>query len=238
MEAKTASKEGVSENATGASKSLMQLYQSKTDQYFDRASWDLIGLVTPGNHKILEIGCGTGKTGYTLKQLGKAEEVVGVDLNLSSVTAAADRLDNVMCADIEEVSLPYPAGYFDYILCGDVLEHLHDPWSTTKKLSHYLKTSQFLIASIPNVRNWQVVRSLVFQGRWDYAESGLLDFTHLRFFTKCGIVEMFDHAGFAIDELGKGQFSRKEKLANFLTLGFGKEFLVKQYIVRAKKRPS
>jgi SAM-dependent methyltransferase len=217
---------------------MRELYEEKSERYYDRASWGVIGAVTPGKHRILEIGCSAGKTGATLKQAGKAEEVVGVDLSPAAIAVAAERLDRAICCNIEETGLPYPAEYFDYILCGDVLEHLQDPWTALKKLNRYLKPDHFLIASIPNVRNWRVLRDLVLHGRWDYVQAGILDFTHLRFFTKRTIIELFDSAGFNVEEMGQLQFPRKEKLANILTLGFAKDFLVKQYLVKARKRHS
>jgi SAM-dependent methyltransferase len=212
-----------------------QLYGEKVGQYFNRASWGVIGAIPEGPHKILEIGCSAGKTGETLKKTGRAAEVVGVDLNPAAVAAAADRLDNAFCGDIEQLELPYPADYFDYILCGDVLEHLQDPWRTTKKLSHYLKPDHFLIASIPNIRNWRVLRDLIFKGRFDYTKAGILDRTHLRFFTRRSIVQMFEEAGFTVEDMGHWPFPRKEQLAYALTLGLARDFLVKQYIVKARK---
>jgi 2-polyprenyl-3-methyl-5-hydroxy-6-metoxy-1,4-benzoquinol methylase len=215
---------------------MKELYEEKGARYYDRASWGVIGAVEPGRHKILEIGCSAGKTGETLKQTGKALEVVGVDLSPAAVAVAAERLDRAICCNIEETGLPYPAEYFDYILCGDVLEHLQDPWTALKKLSQYLKADHFLIASIPNIRNWRVLRDLILHGRWEYVPAGILDFTHLRFFTKRSIIELFDGAGFEVEQMEHLPFPRKEKLANLVTFGLAKDFLVKQYLVKARKR--
>jgi SAM-dependent methyltransferase len=215
------------------SSGLERAYQDKPKKYFDFLRDDLIAHIAPGNHKILEIGCSAGSTGHALKQDGKACEVVGIELTQEAAAIAQDRLDRVFCGDIEQMDLPYPPGYFDYILCGDVLEHLRDPWGLLARLRAYLRDGGYVIASIPNIRNWRVLTSLVFRGRWDYTTAGILDSTHLRFFTKHNMVEMFIRAGYVVEEVTHADFGPKARMIRWLTLRLGEEFLVRQYIVKA-----
>lgn len=212
---------------------LEQAYQDKSSQYFGLLRRDLIAHIKPGDHKILEIGCSSGATGYALKQAGKASEVVGVELTSEAAAIARKKLDRVLQGDIEQIDLPYPPGYFDYILCGDVLEHLRDPWGLLARLKTYLRDGGRVVSSIPNIRNWRVLTSLVFRGRWDYTASGILDSTHVRFFTKRNMVEMFRNAGYAVEEVTHVDFGPKSRMINRLFLGFGEEFLVRQYIIKA-----
>ncbi|MEW6330034.1 MAG: methyltransferase domain-containing protein [Pseudomonadota bacterium] len=212
---------------------LEQAYQDKSSQYFGNIRRDLIAHIRPGDHKILEIGCSSGATGHALKQAGKASEVVGVELTSEAAAIARERLDRVLQGDIEQMELPFSPGYFDYILCGDVLEHLRDPWGLLARLKTYLRDGGRVVSSIPNIRNWRVLTSLVFRGRWDYAKAGILDSTHVRFFTKRNMVEMFENAGYVVEEVTHADFGPKARMISRLTLKLGEEFLVRQYIVKA-----
>ena len=95
---------------------------------------------------------------------------------------------------------PFPPSRFDAIVCGDVLEHLRDPGRLLRRAREWLKADGSLVASIPNVRHHSVVRSIL-EGNWTYESAGLLDQTHLRFFTRREIEKLFFRAGFAIEEM-------------------------------------
>jgi 2-polyprenyl-3-methyl-5-hydroxy-6-metoxy-1,4-benzoquinol methylase len=93
-----------------------------------------------------------------------------------------------------------PAGEsFDCIVFNDVLEHVVDPWSMLDRAKERLAPGGRIVASIPNVRHYIVVRNLALRGRWDYADWGVLDRTHLRFFTRASIEELFETADMAIE---------------------------------------
>jgi SAM-dependent methyltransferase len=211
---------------------------SRPGRYFTETRWDLIELVRGAGHRVLEIGCGTGTTGEALKQRGKAVEVVGIECAAEAAGPAADRLDRVLTVDVEDETLSLPCAYFDYILAGDVLEHLRDPWAVVRRLGTSLKVGGFFLASLPNVRYWRVLRELVLRGRWEYAASGTLDRTHLRFFTRRSLASLFDPECFAVERivprfmLGPGS---KSRLAHRLTLGLAEEFLTFQYLVVARR---
>jgi 2-polyprenyl-3-methyl-5-hydroxy-6-metoxy-1,4-benzoquinol methylase len=133
--------------------------------------------------------------------------------------------------DIEESSL-------DLILCLDVLEHLVDPWTMVERLNKLLKPGGHMIASIPNVRFFRTALPLVFMGDWAYQNEGILDKTHLRFFTKKTAISLMETSGMKLDMvIGKGlEKGKKARLINFITLGLFRPFLEFQYLIRVKNK--
>ena len=165
--------------------------------YFGHARPEVLALIPDTARAVLDIGCGAGRLGEALKARQQAE-VVGIELNEAAAAAARLRLDQVFVGDIEALDLPLPPGRFDAIVCGDIIEHLRDPDHLLRQARAWLKPDGALVASIPNVRHHSVVRS-VLEGNWTYESAGLLDRTHLRFFTRREIDS--SRAGFAVDEM-------------------------------------
>ncbi len=210
----------------------------KKSEYFENLRTDIISLVEKGDNKILEIGCGTGNTGWSLKKEGKAVEVVGVDIVPEVLEFAKSKIDRTFRADVESDKLPFPNEYFDYILLGDVLEHLKNPWKALVNLTQFLKKGGFVIASIPNVRYWKVVKNLVFKGEWKYISDGVLDDTHLRFFTKKSILELISSANLKVRVICPATELQPPNLCkklNHLTFGLFEGFLTISYMVKAQK---
>lgn len=217
---------------------LKDYYNSKGNTYFNSARIEALKLVRNKNNRILDLGCGTGHTGKELKKLGLAKEVIGVELFEDAAKEAKSNLDRIIVGNIEEIELPFEKNSFDYILAMDILEHLYDPWriiSTTKK---FLKKDGTLIVSIPNVQNWRLLRDLVFKGEWKYVDQGLLDKTHIRFFTRKSLLRLFSGAGFTSIEIIPGfrlhPKGYKATIINILTLGLFRNFLVHQYVIKCK----
>lgn len=202
------------------------------DKYFSSIRWDIIAYIPNGSHKILEVGCGSGVTLTKIKEMGKASEVVGIEVCKGAIEICSSMLDNALIGDIETFEVPYPIEYFDYIICVDVLEHLKDPLATLKKLRRFLKNSGTIIASIPNARHLRVIYSLL-KGDFRYVDAGIMDRTHLRFFCKKNILELIHQAGFVCLEM-RQNLGWKAKVINNLTLGIFKGFLVTQYIILAR----
>jgi len=211
--------------------SYQKMYIEKPKNYFSEIRNDIIELIQCNNCNILEIGCGEGNTLIELKRQGKAKFVVGidiVDLNQSS------KLDKFILADIENDNINLPEEYFDIIICADVLEHLKDPWSVLKKIRKFLKPNGILLASIPNVREIKTLISIVIKGDFKYVDSGILDKTHLRFFCKKNVIELFESTGYKIEKV-TFKLSPKRKFLLKLSLGLLEEILVVQYLVLCKK---
>lgn len=213
----------------------MRLYIEKDESYFANTRFDIIDLVPYNkNNKVLEIGCGKGATLLELKRSGKAKYIVGVDI----VDLYQEKfLDKFICCNIENeiYKLPFSENFFDVIICADVLEHLIDPWKVVKGLKKYLKSGGYLIASIPNIREIKTMLSIFFKGDFGYQKEGILDKTHLRFFCKKNIIELFQNAGFNIEKITY-KLSQKRSFLNKLSFGLLEEFMVIQYLILARKK--
>jgi 2-polyprenyl-3-methyl-5-hydroxy-6-metoxy-1,4-benzoquinol methylase len=187
---------------------------------------------------VLEIGCGSGATLGWLRQEHHAVRTVGVEIAEAAAEEARSVADDVFCLDFERHDLPGGTEKFDLVLCLDVLEHMVDPWAVVDRLAkQYLETGGTLIISLPNVRHYSVVLPLLFGGRWDYEDAGLLDRTHLRFFTKTSAKALLSHPQFGpvmCTATGFEGWSTKRVL-NALTLGFFRELVTYQYFLSACK---
>ena len=211
--------------------------RNKDIKYYSHLRQEIIALVEGEGNKILDIGCGEGITGAELKRVGRAKEVIGVEICEPVALKAKEILDNVIVGDFQTISLSYPEGFFDYIILGDVLEHLSDPWKTLKKLKRYLSSTGYIIASIPNISYWEVLKDLILFDRWNYVDAGILDETHLRFFTRKSIVELFESSGLIIIELIPHiPVCFVNKLGIIITLGSLKRFFTAGYLIKASKK--
>jgi 2-polyprenyl-3-methyl-5-hydroxy-6-metoxy-1,4-benzoquinol methylase len=213
------------------------LYGVKDGSYYAHARADITALVKGTGLKVLDVGCGTGATLAGLKRSGQAAVAVGVEINPEAVRQAGPLLDEVITGNIENLELKYPGGYFDLIILSDVLEHLVDPWGTLRKLKIHLAPQGMVIASLPNFREFHVLGPLLFRGDFKYAEAGILDRTHLRFFCKKNLVELFSE-GFEITEIKTVPELLKGEVAwfNRLTFRIFEEFLVIQYLIAARNK--
>ena len=218
----------------------------KPISYYENVRNDLIPLIPNDARCILEVGCASGMTGRELKRRNGAF-VAGIELNATAATAAKNVLDDVVHGDIEKIDLPYRDSSFDCILFADVLEHLIDPLSTLIKVRRLLKKGGSVVASIPNVQFHGVIHQLI-EGNWTYEKEGILDETHLRFFTYKEIEKIFSQAGYSIQKVEEVLDPQYDKfsLNNNTDLNFGrtqikdlspeeiKRFFVFQYQVIAE----
>jgi O-antigen biosynthesis protein len=151
---------------------------------------------------VLDIGCGGGATGKLLKEKFPGSRVIGIEINSRAADYARQFLDQVICAAIEDVDLAVeaPGAQISTVLLLDVLEHLYDPWRALLHVRRWLAPETRVLASIPNIRNIAVLDELA-AGRWQYAESGVLDVTHVRFFTKRELRRMFEETGYVVRNL-------------------------------------
>lgn len=170
--------------------------------YYCDIRWDLIKRISQPREKeifILEIGCGCGSTLSAIKCQYPNAHVYGVEL-IEEVAAAGKYMADIVQGDIETMKLPFEKHMFDYIMFGDVLEHLRCPEKVIDRMREYLSADGKILASIPNLRNIGVIVSLL-KGYFTYKDAGLLDRTHIHMFTLNEIKRMFHQAGYVINDI-------------------------------------
>jgi 2-polyprenyl-3-methyl-5-hydroxy-6-metoxy-1,4-benzoquinol methylase len=150
---------------------------------------------------VLDVGCASGALGRALKASRPGIDVRGVEPVREQAERARQFLDDVHVGGADD---PLPAHWPapDCVIFADVLEHMVDPWLTLRRFRSVLANGGMVIASIPNVANQSVLRGLL-RHRFDYATHGILDRTHLRFFTRDTALEMFEQAAFSIHRVGR-----------------------------------
>lgn len=197
---------------------------------------DFLALIDNDVRSILDLGCSDGTLSSGFKD--KGVEVVGLELSQPLFKEAEKKLSRVFLCNVEEFIPPYPERYFGCILYADILEHLRDPSAILRKYKHFLRDDGFIVASIPNVRYYKLILKLLFSGVWDYMDSGILDRSHLRFFTIVNMKELISEAGYEIIAIEHNIVaSRWARFINFLFLNSLKDFLTYQYYIKAKKTP-
>jgi 2-polyprenyl-3-methyl-5-hydroxy-6-metoxy-1,4-benzoquinol methylase len=217
-------------------------YETKAGEYFAEARPEMLPFVPANCHRLLDVGCGAGGFGASLKQTRQIE-VWGVELVSSVAARAKTKLDHVITG-LFEPEAELPGGAFDCIVFNDVLEHMVAPEQALRYAKTLLTPGGAVLASIPNVRTLPVLWQLVVHGRWDYAEWGLLDKTHLRFFTKSSILKMFKDEGYAVESIvginpyrGVPNVARRvwraHTVANALSLGKLTDMKFQQFAVVA-----
>ncbi|MFA6110350.1 MAG: glycosyltransferase, partial [Candidatus Latescibacterota bacterium] len=211
--------------------------------YYRNSRPELAELVPASARRVLEVGCAAGELGRLLKSQRPGIEVVGVERDPEAARLAGAHLDAVIRGDLETLpDLPYPAGHFDCLVCGDVLEHLRDPEAVLRRLLVHLHPDGSLVCSIPNVRHQSVLLNLMVNGRWEYRDEGLLDRTHLRFFTLAEIRALLTRLGLRSEKVNASRSPELPLLEPFAraTAEVGgdaealrREARVMQYLVRA-----
>lgn len=175
---------------------ILEKMDGSVNIYYEYNRPEVQELVNANSQRILDVGCGSGVMANELKQKLNAE-VWGIELFDDAAQKASSKLDKVILGKVEDAIEQLPDNYFDTIIFADVLEHLVDPYHVIAVIKNKLRKNGEIIASIPNVRHWTIIKNLI-EGKWDYENAGLLDKTHLRFFTLKSSVELFSNAGFNI----------------------------------------
>ncbi|MEJ2255177.1 MAG: class I SAM-dependent methyltransferase [Nitrospirota bacterium] len=205
------------------------LYRGKSRRYFAHVREDVIAHVPPRPNRVLDVGCASGATLAALKARGKAAETVGVDI----VDVLIDSPDRFLCLDVENEDMELAENYFDVIICADILEHLVDPWTVVRKLAHLLNEGGLFISSVPNIRDFRSLISIM-RGDFHYSEEGVLDKGHIRFFCLKNIVHLHRNADLKVEKVQR-ILRRRRKRLNRATLGIFKEFLTPQYVIVCRK---
>jgi 2-polyprenyl-3-methyl-5-hydroxy-6-metoxy-1,4-benzoquinol methylase len=171
------------------------------DGYYDRVRDELLDHIEQAPRSVLDVGCGGGATDAELKRRFPGATVTGIEPVAAAAQRAQERIDRVICANAETLDFGAAglvAGSFDLIIVADVLEHMYDPWHMLERLRPLLAPGGRILASIPNARNLWLLDKIV-RGSFDYRDEGLLDITHIRFFTLAEMRAMFADTGYTIE---------------------------------------
>jgi 2-polyprenyl-3-methyl-5-hydroxy-6-metoxy-1,4-benzoquinol methylase len=214
---------------------LQYHYMNAPTDYFGQARLDVASMVPAAAKLILDVGCGFGGLGRTLLA-DRNCTVHGIERNPDAATRLEGVYSRYVIADVESSVDWISAERYDCIVFADVLEHLCDPWKTLKRYSGFLRPGGCVVASIPNVRNLKILFDLFVRGRWAYEESGVLDRTHLRFFTRTEIRELFAGAGLEIEYLAVNREHYRPwlRVVALLPALIVPDLTVCQYLVRAR----
>lgn len=162
---------------------------------------DLLRLIPLTSQNLIEVGCSTGALAREFKKLNPSCSYFGVEVDPTYSELARRHCDAIAVVDMDNAD----DGFFDIHrdkdcwVFGDVLEHLRNPWQTLARIRKVIPNNGTVVACIPNAQHWSVIAKLC-MGDFRYADSGLMDRTHLRWFTRQTIIEMFEGAGFRVVE--------------------------------------
>lgn len=209
---------------------------------------DLLRYIPKNSKRVLDVGCSIGTLGKALKEMG-VQEVVGIEIDPTAASIASRWLDKVITGSADNIDLSeysFPKKYFDCIVYGDILEHCIDPWTIVRDHKRYLSDKGVIIVSIPNIRHFTVIFNLLL-GDFPYRERGIQDKTHLRWFTKKTLIQMFKENGYDVRILqrnyrlcDKNINTHFAKLANSVAKYVAnifypfREFFVFQYILECR----
>ena len=152
----------------------------------------------PMGARVLDVGCASGYLADPLRDLRDAKYVDGIELDPRDAALAKKKCRDVVIGSVEDAAtFERLRGPYDAILFGDVLEHLRDPGAVLRAVRPLLAPGGVVISSIPNVAHY-TIRAHLFEGRFDYADSGILDRTHLRFFTRATLIDLHQDNGYVV----------------------------------------
>lgn len=203
---------------------------------YETARPDVQALVPRSARAILDLGCASGALGAALKQRQPAR-VVGVELDGAYAAAAAEHLDAVVNAGVEDALRDGDLGSFDCVVAADVLEHLVDPWSALRAAAALLRPGGAAVVSVPNVRSLETLLELGVRGRWPRVDEGLFDRTHLRWFALADARGLIEQAGLAVEHVEPRHFYAgwQLRVAELLGRTALAPLVTGQYILLARK---
>ncbi len=170
--------------------------------YYDNVRPEMLERIPLSARTFLDIGCGSGGLGAAVAARQGAR-TIGIEVVPEIAAIARTRLDEVIEDDLDEiVALPVERGALDAVVLGDVLEHLNDPARVLKLVREHLSPQGVVIISIPNIGHWSVVGPLLGHDRFTYEQAGLLDKSHVHFFTRHEALVMLDEVGLVPTEIG------------------------------------
>lgn len=215
--------------------------RATADGYYSQRREEMTGFVPQSARAILDVGCGSGEFARALKEKRPQARISGVEIDEDAAAMARAVMDETFNGTVEAVLGTLPDQHFDAIVFNDILEHLVSPWDCLREARRILRPEGFVIASIPNMRFWPVLSELLFESDFRYREAGVMDRTHLRFFTRKSITRLFRDSDFQLVELqgiNKTHIvSPRWRLLNLVMAGKLQDCLYPQFAVVATPTP-
>jgi 2-polyprenyl-3-methyl-5-hydroxy-6-metoxy-1,4-benzoquinol methylase len=212
-----------------------RFYLEKHNDYYGHARLEILDLLPAHFGSVVDVGGSSGATLSAIKARWPAVRTICIDAHEESVILARRNGHDAFVCDLDK-STPDVFRTVDVVMFLDVLEHLTDPWSRLAHIVDQLPSGAYIIVSLPNVRFWEASCRLFFLGEWQLQQAGVLDRTHLRFFTRRTGEDLLRGAGLRIRDIrARLPGGRRYVLANALSLGFVKDFLTEQYLFVAEK---
>ena len=212
----------------------------KESIYYTEGRKELLKYIPDNSKSILDIGCSSG---YFLNNFKNTQiYTVGIEPDLNSAIVAKDNADLIINSEfnaksVQELLSQSSIKEFDCIFFNDVLEHLYDPWEAIELCKSLLSSSGVIIASIPNLLFYSNIWNILKTQDFKYEAAGIMDITHIRFFTKKAIIRMFEAKQYSIKKIEglNPVTSLKFKLANFLLFDKITDLRFMQFVVIAGK---
>ena len=169
--------------------------------YYEEGRDEMADYVPSSTKRLLDVGCGQGKFSMNLLRDNGEMEIWGIEPFEDAAKVAQQRLAKVINTTVEDSLPSLPERFFDCVVFNDSLEHLADPWAVLGQLKAKLSPEATIVASIPNIRYFHVIKQLLQEADFEYAPYGVLDKTHLRFFTKKSMQRLFTESGYRVDQI-------------------------------------
>lgn len=195
----------------------MNKNQVDSEIYYQQKRPEMLAFIPNNIKTAIDFGCGEGCFSAELKKIHPDCKFWGVEINERAGKLASQKLDKVLIGSAVNLITDLPDNYFDCVIVNDFLEHIINPFDFLLKLKKKLSSNGVIVASIPNVRYIRNLKNLLINKTWQYENEGILDKTHLYFFTKKSIIEMATKLGFTLITI-KGINHNRIKTWKFLLL--------------------
>jgi len=195
----------------------MRGFEGTHSPYSPETRSHVADLIPATAQRVLDVGCNDGSFGAGVLAARPGREVWGIEPHDLDASTAATRLTGVVTGFYPDVLDQVP-GDFDCVSFNHVLEHMVDPWLALRRTRERLNPGAMIVGELPNVRHLPFLVNLAVRGRFDYVDSGLLDRTHLRFFTRSSAHDLFSQTGYAVEEffpvvaMGNARLPRTSKV--------------------------